>query len=84
MPDSIDSSIDRPAPRKKVAAPSGETYDMHLCTMGSCACCGCGTSFQKNVHYLVACDDCGGLFCEKCVADGTFDGHECEDDEEEN
>lgn len=69
-------------PRKDVKTPSGETYSLHLCTMGGTACSHCGKDLHRNADYLVACDDCGGLFCESCVADGSFEGHDCQDDDE--
>ena len=43
----------------------------------SCSCC--GTSLKEN-ELVVACADCGAIFCEQCVRNGEVNNHECEDE----
>ena len=44
------------------------------------ACCGCGKPIQPGKDYFAGCNDCGGIFCEACVADGSFENHDCDDE----
>lgn len=46
------------------------------------SCAGCGTRI-KTGDKIIICSDCGGVFCETCAHDGTFENHECEEDDEE-
>lgn len=70
-------------PRKSVKTPSGETVDLFLSSTGMMTCQGCYKSLRRGVDYLASCPNCGVVYCEQCVADGTFDRHECEEDDEE-
>ena len=54
---------------------------MRKSTMNGIACAGCGEAIKADLHYIAVCPDCGGIFCETCVTDGTFESHECEPDE---
>jgi hypothetical protein len=51
---------------------------MDVVGMG-CSCCGCAIPVGA---LFLDCADCGAIFCEDCVNDGSFDNHCCEDDEE--
>lgn len=44
------------------------------------SCCECGTSLSGK--KTLDCADCGGLFCEACVRNGSMGSHICEDDYE--
>lgn len=68
---------------KTVMTPSGEPITMVRADSNIYGCCGCYTSIQRN-DYIAACPDCAAVFCEKCVADGTFDAHECDEDDDED
>ena len=48
-----------------------------------CACCGCHKALAPE-DKVVDCPDCAGIFCEDCIKDGTFDEHECEEDDDED
>lgn len=43
-------------------------------------CAGCGTAINTGDKYII-CSDCGGVFCETCAHNGTFENHECEDED---
>lgn len=45
------------------------------------SCDHCGKDLKPEDKVL-ACSDCGALFCEDCVRAGAFDDHECEDEDE--
>lgn len=52
-----------------------------LLTMGAMtgiACSCCGESITQGKRYL-ACPDCGAIFCEACVQEGTYANHDCQD-----
>lgn len=68
---------------KTVTTPAGVKILLRV-SQASVYCDGCGQLIRPHVNHLTACADCGALFCEKCVTDGTFDEHVCEDDEEED
>ena len=60
-------------------------YTKYLSRIGSrfysCVCCG---KSLKEDDLVVACADCGAIFCEKCVRDGEVENHECDDDDIED
>lgn len=66
---------------KTITTPAGEKIRLRV-SHASVHCDGCGRLIRPHVHHLAACADCGALFCETCVTDGTFDAHVCEDDDE--
>ena len=70
-----------PNDTKLVKSPTGRGTIMRKSTMNGIACAGCGEPLKAGLHYIAVCPDCGGIFCESCVADGTFESHECEPDE---
>lgn len=45
--------------------------------MNGCACCNCGWPLDPD-DFIAVCSDCGGIFCEGCVSDGSFASHECD------
>lgn len=63
-------------------APDGEIYHAPMAGMNGMACGGCGKPLDAHDH-VVACADCGMVFCQECVENGTFTAHECDDDEED-
>lgn len=52
--------------------------DLEPITHGGCGCAHCGSPLKPGDLYL-DCPDCAAIFCESCVRDGTFEGHNCED-----
>ena len=46
------------------------------------SCAGCGDTVHADDPVMV-CDVCGGVFCRKCVENGTYEEHECEMEDEE-
>lgn len=54
------------------------TKDLWPISHGGCACVACATGLKPGDLHL-DCPDCGAIFCESCVQDGTFEGHKCED-----
>lgn len=47
-------------------------------THGGMGCAHCGTTIKPGDKYA-DCADCGAIFCENCVRDGTYEHHDCED-----
>lgn len=45
--------------------------------MNGCGCAACGKVLEPDDPVAI-CPDCGGIFCQQCVEDGTFAAHECE------
>lgn len=68
---------------KTVVTPAGEQILLRV-SQASVYCDGCGQLIRPHVNFLAACADCGALFCETCVTDGTFNEHVCNDDEVED
>ena len=46
--------------------------------MYSCSCCG---KSLKAKDMTLCCSDCGAVFCESCAMDGSFESHQCDDDD---
>ena len=46
------------------------------------SCCYCGNRIEPDDNITV-CADCGDVFCKACVENGSFDDHECEEEEYE-
>lgn len=44
------------------------------------SCNGCFAQLIPT-DLAIDCADCGAVYCEKCVRNGTMDDHICEDDE---
>lgn len=53
-------------------------YVKYLKPMGSSfyACNGCGKPLKEG-DLACDCAECGGMYCEDCVRDGTFENHSC-------
>lgn len=69
---------DAAATEKTVTSPRGYQYRLiPAWPMSSCVACG----RKLDGGYMAICPDCGGLFCEDCVTNGTFDSHNCDGDE---
>ena len=49
-------------------------------TIGGFACAYCGKTLKKGDLHIV-CPDCGGVFCEDCFNDGSFEAHTCEEED---
>lgn len=43
-------------------------------------CAGCGRPVPPGNRFT-CCTGCLGFYCERCVLDGTFEDHECMDEE---
>ena len=67
----------------KIKSAKGTEFLAHACTSPLVSCCGCGQPIPVGAP-MVACPDCGGLFCKSCAEDGTFEDHECEPDDFED
>lgn len=65
--------------RKTVRTASGTDVETVLARAPFLACCACGAPVDAGNYYAV-CSDCGGVFCENCVRDGTYENHDCEED----
>lgn len=46
------------------------------------SCCNCGETIGP-MDAAMDCPDCGGVFCENCVNDGSFENHNCEDEDDD-
>lgn len=59
-------------------------YTKYLTPIGQAGlfCAGCGR-YLKATDLVVDCPDCGAIYCESCVRDGTFENHSCEDEEDD-
>lgn len=44
------------------------------------SCANCGKSLTVECKVL-DCADCGAIFCEQCVRDGSFESHQCSEDD---
>lgn len=64
-----------------VTTPAGETHTLIKSESAMLACAGCGADIGPGKFYGV-CPDCGGMFCEDCMKDGTYDSHRCDDGED--
>lgn len=42
------------------------------------ACNGCGKDLREG-DLVCDCAECGAMYCEECVRDGTFENHDCQD-----
>ena len=63
---------------KPVMSQNGIKYELIPMPTG-CGCAACGGTGE----WAAICSDCGAIFCESCVTDGTFDDHECDEEEYE-
>lgn len=43
---------------------------------GGFSCNSCGQPIEKGGLFC-DCPECGAIYCEKCVKDGTFEAHTC-------
>lgn len=76
--------IDTDNPRADVhlvTTPGGEVHTLIRSESSLLACAGCGASIGPGKFYGV-CSDCGGMFCEDCMKNGTYDAHQCDDGED--
>lgn len=46
---------------------------------GGYSCNGCGQPLEEG-DLFCACTDCGAVYCEKCVKNGTFEAHNCDNE----
>ncbi len=69
-------------PSSKTVHENGVAMTLYLADSPMLACAGCGQDLKEGQDYYGVCSDCGGMFCESCMKDGTFDDHACEEDEE--
>ena len=68
-------------PSKIIKTPRGYQVALVQENSNGFACCNCGQPIEKG-DYMTGCSDCGGIFCESCVANGSFDDHQCNSEEE--
>lgn len=69
-------------PTKKIRLATGSDAVLFPAEHDGFACV-LGHGINKGQYYGV-CPDCGGIFCEACMTNGSFEGHDCEDEDPED
>ncbi len=63
---------------------SENEYVQYLEPVGRpCSCDACFKELGPD-DKAVICPDCCAVFCEDCVRDGTYEGHDCEEYDEDD